>query len=614
MKKLLLLFSALLIAATLYAQQNNKPVQVAFLADVHLQDLYSTFKDTPYDTLINPLNNKPVLMRTMQSQLHSTRIFNENYFAFLAALNDIAARGIKIVALPGDYTDDGQPIHLRGLQNILSQYKEKYGIQFYITTGNHDPVGPWDSPAGKDDFLGNGGKKQPVFSQAGMYSANNKTDLHTIITKDIATMGYEGITTHLKDFGFYPNSQNNFWATPYSSYTYDNYKYSIALSESGYDKRHYEVAPGYTVPDATYITEPVNGLWLLAIDGNVYIPKKSADGNVNNPKNYSGASIGYNNVMTNKRHLINWVKQMADEAKKRGKTLIAFSHYPMVEFNDGASAEITQLLGKGKWQMDRVPVDAVAQSFADAGIKIHFAGHMHINDTGIYKGANGNTLVNVQTPSLAAYIPAYKLLTIKSAAEWEVETITINDIPRFNELFDLYKTEHKFLKSITAKDIWDESILQTKSYHDFTVYHLKELVRLRFIPDEWPKNFIAYFTKASGYDLLMASGDQKSLKKALKNSGIKEAAFKEWSGSDFIFDLYRLHSADCLALKDIGEIRLDQYKLIIDLFTRNHNNASPEINKQLGLFYSIFSKFLNGDPAGHFMVNPHTGSVIEIKD
>lgn len=613
MKKFTFLLLALPLSLNVFSQQNNKPLQVAFLADVHLQDLYGTFADTAYDTLINPLNNRPVLMRTMESQLHSTRIFNENYFAFLAALDDIAERGIKIVALPGDYTDDGQPIHLRGLQHILNQYANKYGIQFYITTGNHDPVGPWNSPAGKNDFLGNNGKKQPVFSQPGMYTVTDKNEHPAIITKDIATMGYEGITTHLKDFGFYPDSQSKFWATPYSSYTYDTYAYSKALSESGYDKRHYNVAPGYTVPDATYITEPVNGLWLLAIDGNVYIPKKSADGDAGNPGNYSGASTGYNNVMTNKSHLIAWVRQMAAEAKKRGKTLIAFSHYPMVEFNDGASAEITQLLGKGRWQMDRVPVNAVAQSFADAGIKIHFAGHMHINDTGIYKGVNGNTLVNVQTPSLAAYIPAYKLLTINSETDYEVQTITINNVPRFNELFDLYKKEHKFLESSTAKDIWDESILQTKNYHDFTEYHLKELVRLRFIPDEWPEDFIAYFTKSSGYDLLMASGDKRVVQKALRKSGLKEADLKQWSGSDFMFDLYRLHSADCLALEDIGKFRLKQYKVIIDIFHKSQSTELQGTYKQLGLFYSIFNKFLNGDPAGHFKINPKTGDVREIK-
>ena len=613
MKNFRLLFTSLIISANLYSQNKPQPLKVAFLADVHLQDLYGTFEDTNYTPLINPLNNKPVLMRTMESQLHSTRIFNENYFAFIAALDDIAKRNIKLVALPGDYTDDGQPIHLRGLQKILSAYSTKYEIQFFITTGNHDPVGPWNSPAGKYDFLGQGGKNQPVFSQLQMHTVNERTELPAIITKDIATMGYEGITNHMKSFGFYPAKENKFWATPYSSYDYTTYNYETSLKEAGYDKRSYEVAPGYTVPDATYIAEPVDGLWLLAIDGNVYLPRKTSDGNVGNPKNYSGASVGYNNVMTNKTHLISWVKDMAAEAQKRGKTLIAFSHYPMVEFNDGASAEIKQLLGEGKWQMERVPVDAVAQSFADAGLKIHFAGHMHINDTGIYKGENGNALVNVQTPSLAAYIPAYKLLTIKNDNAWEVETITVTNVPRFNELFGLYRMEHRFLGSIHATDIWDASILQTKSYHDFTEFHLKELVRLRFIPDEWPKDFIAYFTNATGYDLLMEAANNKSVIKSLKKAGFKETDFKQFTGAEFMFDLYRLHSADCLALEDIDSKRLLQYKLIIDIFNKNHAGDLQGVHKQLDLFYTIFGKFLNGAPAGNFMVNPKTGTVIEME-
>jgi len=611
MKKLLLLLLAFYISATVYSQK-NKPIQVAFLADVHLQDIYGTFADTTYTPVINPQNNKPVLMRTMDSQLHSTRIFNENYFALLAALDDIANRGVKLVALPGDYSDDGQPIHIRGLAEILHQYSDKYGMRFFITTGNHDPVEPFDKPAGKSDFLGQGGKKQPVFSEPGMHTTDEKTELPVIISKDIATMGYEGITAQLKDFGFYPNEKNLFWATPYSSYSYDNYTYTKALSEATYLTRKYNIIQSYNVPDATYITEPVKGLWLLAIDGNIYAPAKHKS-NTGVWVDYYGASIGYNNILhNNKAHLIPWVKQMADEAKRRGKVLIAFSHYPMVDYNDGASAEITKLLGKRKWQMDRLPEDAVAQSFADAGITLHFAGHMHINDTGIYHGKNGNSLINIQTPSLAAYIPAYKLLTITDAAHVEVETITIDKVPRFDELFELYKQEHAFLESMGSKDIWDEKILETKSYHEFTEFHLKELVRLRFIPQEWPKEFTEYFTKASGFDLIKSLTAGKNLDIALKKSGLTAADFKSWKGFDFMADLYRLQSADCLALDDIGTKRLKQYKLIMRLSAKSQANKK-EIDVQCSLFYSIFSKFLNGDPAGHFKVDTKTGTVTKIK-
>jgi hypothetical protein len=52
--------------------------------------LWTTITDSKYKGIINPANNRNVMARTMASQLRSTRLFNENYFALLAALDDIA--------------------------------------------------------------------------------------------------------------------------------------------------------------------------------------------------------------------------------------------------------------------------------------------------------------------------------------------------------------------------------------------------------------------------------------------------------------------------------------------------------------------------------------------
>ena len=631
MKRINIFFLLSLLPFFANAQHDTKGLRIAFLADVHLQDLYGSLSDNDYKGIINPQNGKPVLIRTMESQLHSTRIFNENYFAFIAALDDIAKRGIHYVALPGDYTDDGQPLHLRGLRRILSEYSKKYDISFFITTGNHDPVGPFAQPAGKDDFLGLGGKPQAIFSNNGMFTP--KPDgLPTVITADIAKMGYEDITTYLKDFGFFPTEKYKYWATPFSNYSPDGYSFTEAKKQSAISGRFYEVAPGYAVPDVSYVVEPVNGLWLLAIDGNVYIPKKNSDGTVINPKNYSGADLGYNNVLSHKKHLIAWVKKVTDKAKKQGKILIAFSHYPMVEFNDDASSEIESLMGKGKWQLDRIPVEEVAKVFADAGIKIHFGGHMHINDTGVRKTEKGNTIVNIQTPSLAAYIPAYKLLTIKNNEELEIETVIINNVMRYNELFDLYKEEYNYLTSQNSKDIWNKDILNTKSYHEFTDFHLKELVRLRFLPDDWPLGFRTFLSGLSGKDLLLLSAmkttesfenvmnnkhgfkaewDQasKKAKLLLKKSNLELSDFEKWKGIDLITDFYRIRSADRLAINDIGTKRIAAYELLIKSFTVKKQTADAT-QKNLRLYFTILSKFLNGAPAGHFEVNLTSGEVI----
>lgn len=579
------------------AQQ--KPVQIAFLSDIHFQDLYGSFSDNDFKGIVNPKTGKPTILRTMDAQLHSTRIFNENYFAFLKALDDIAKKGIKIVAMPGDFSDDGQAYNLRGLHKILAEYHEKFGIEFYLTTGNHDPVGPFRQEGGKDDFLGEDG------NQLGIYSKENigKTD-HKIITRDIAESGYLEIMDELKDFGFYPKKQDLFWSTPFTPYSPKDYSYEKALQNAAYTKRMYNVAQNFSVPDLSYVTEPVKGVWLMAIDGNTYIPR-NLNGSSKDPENYKGASIGYNNVLTHKKHLIDWVKRTMAEAKKNGKTVIAFTHYPMIDFNDGATQEIKSLLGEKKWQMERVPEEEVAKVFAEAGLQIHFAGHMHINDTGI-RTINGKMLVNIQVPSLAAYIPAYKILTIHSPDLMEIHTEVLNDVPRFNELFPLYEKEYNTLQKSADRTIWNKDILKSVSYHDFMLFHLKELVRLRTIPDDWPKDFIERTRNFSGKDILLLIQHNEDLKK----SEIDTEAFRKWKTEDLLLDLYKFQSADELAKKDMSRERLQQYKILEEIFSIYKGQNPLLINFKK--IFKIMSLLSSGDPADHFEINLKNNAVIRL--
>lgn len=593
------IFSFLVFAFSLLSAQ-QKPMQIAFLSDVHFQDLYGSFSDHGFKGITNPKTDKPTILRTMDSQLHSTRIFNENYFAFLKALDDIARKGIKIVAMPGDFSDDGQAYNLRGLHKILDKYHEQYGIEFYMTTGNHDPVGPFRQDAGKDDFLGQNGLPLGIYSKENI----GKTD-RKIITKDIAESGYLEILDELKDFGFYPKKKDLFWSTPFTKYSFEDYSYEQALQNADYAKRMYDIAEGFPVPDLSYVAEPVKGVWLMAIDGNTYIPKNLNE-SPQNPGNYKGASIGYNNVLTYKKHIIEWVKRTMAEAKKNGKTVIAFTHYPMIDFNDGATPELKKLLGEKKWQMERVPEEEVAQAFAEAGLQIHFAGHMHINDTGI-KNGNGKMLVNVQVPSLAAYIPAYKILTLYSPDRMEVQTEVLNEVSRFNELFPLYEKEYDALQKAKNKAIWNKDILNATSYHDFMLFHLKELVRLRMIPDDWPKDFIEKTKNFTGETILFLIQN----KEQIKNSGINAKAFSTWKTEDLLLDLYKFQSADELARKDIPYQRLQQYKILEDFFSMYEGKNSLIINFKK--IFKILYLLSYGEPADHFEINLKRNAVIGLQ-
>lgn len=604
--KLLLIASFLLISC----KGNNatkplKNIKIAFMSDVHLQDIQATFSDTDYKGVKNPLTGEYNTIRTMEAQLHSTRLFNENYFAFLAALEDAVQKGIKIIALPGDFSDDGQPMNVRALRKILDTYSKKHNITFLVITGNHDPGRPFAQDAGKKDFLGKGGQPQAILSKQGNMSNNG---LQPIISQDVKEWGYTGILNELSDFGFFPQEKFLYWETPFSSYNYENYTLENAIVASGLNQRQYPISENLVVPDASYLVEPQEGVWLLALDANVYVPIERADSVSQNPKNYGGASTGYNNVLTHKRHLLPWVDKVAKEAQKRGKTLIAFSHYPMVEFNDGTSELKKALFGSNKMQLHRVPKEDVAEAFADVGLKVHFGGHMHINDTGTHKTEKGNVLINIQTPSLAAYPAAYKILTVQSKNILDVETVPLVSVPRFKELFPLYEKEHEYLIKNKVKQIWSQEILNTHNYQEYVTWHLKELVRLRFMPEDWPEALKRQLLNVSGKVLLaraVGSVDSLKINERLKADNLTMDGFEDWNGHDMIFDFYRLHNGDELALEDIGKKRIRQYKLILQqLVSGNPNNKG-----QLHEFAEIFKKQFEGAPSDSFRIDINEGTV-----
>ncbi|MEO7975497.1 metallophosphoesterase [Flavobacterium sp.] len=601
---IILLLLSLYACKTKQSEKKNA-VQIAFIADVHLQDIFAKFQDNDYQGIQNPVSGEYANIRTMNSQLHSTRIFNENYFAFLEALNDIAKRGIKQVVLPGDFSDDGQPVHVRGLRRILDQYSKKYGMSFFVITGNHDVVRPFAQDAAKTDFLGKEGKEQIISS-----SENNVTQhenqLKPIITSDIKNWGYKETLQEMSGFGFFPKKNDLYWETPFSSYDYEGYDFDEALKESTLEKRTYQVKnTNLVLPDASYLVEPVRGLWLLAIDANAYVPNQKLSGLPNDPHDFSGANIGYNNVLIYKKHLIEWVKKVSAEARKKGKILIAFSHYPMVDFNDNASVELKLLFGADKMQLQRVPNEEVAEQFADAGIQIHFGGHMHINDTGIRKTAKGNTLFNIQTPSLAAYLPAYKILTIHSNDQIEVETVVIGKVSKFDSLFPFYNQEYTHLQNSKSQEIWNKDILRARDYKDFTEWHLKELVRLRFLPEDFPVAFLKAIVHLSGTDLLYINKNNKEVEANMSAEFFTKKDFDTWTGFDMIFDFYRLKNADELAKPEIGTARLKQYQIVCEQLEKS-NDA------QFVLWSRIFLKTMNSQPADHFKINLKTNQINRI--
>lgn len=433
----------------------------------------------------------------------------------------------------------------------------------------------------------------------------------------------------LGDYGFFPHKNDVFWTHPFLEFDYDNYKFQHTQEVSTLNSRVYEISnTGHFLPDASYLVEPIEGVCLLAIDANVFQPDplKSENGITQ----YGGNGIGFDQVVLHKKYLLEWIKKIVVEAGRRGKTLISFSHYPLVDFNDGSSHLIADLFGEKTFQLGRVPDSQTSSLYADAGLKVHFAGHMHINDTGIHKTEKGNTLFNIQVPSLAAYPAAYKTLSIKSNNFLEIETILLEDVKGMDSFFELYKMEHKIQLAQNSPSIWDTRILTSKNFSEFTLHHLKELVRLRFLPQDWPMEFRNTLLGLNGQELfyyaLLKNEEDKRLflvNNKMDGEKIKESRYllkkhninwnmqEKWEGIDIINDFYLIKNGDQLALQHLGRHRMKIYDTLFGLVSEPANKEG--FQNDFYRFSRIFLKLIDGEPSDSFSIDLTNNILLDLK-
>ncbi|MGB9988548.1 metallophosphoesterase [Massilia sp. SM-13] len=658
---------------------------VAFMTDVHFENVYGDFKNAQFAG-IPTKDGKNATIRTMYAQLTSTRLFNENYFAFRAALDDAYGRGVRYVALPGDYSDDAQPININGIADILKEYQAK-GMRFFLAPGNHDPNEPYDdNEAGKNDFLTRDGKEQKVYATG---NAGCKVkDPAVICTDELMEQGYEKLIAKLGEFGFQPNKADVYWETPFSKYADNKYSYESAAAQGAVANRQYEICAegsggaykaageaklgkSYTkcvmMLDSSYLVEPVKGLWLVSIDANVFVPNGNFDpANPKNFKGYEGAgNAGWNKVLTHKKHVMDWLKNINERAKSQGKQVMAFSHYPTTDFYANQTDAMKAVFKPGAFQTARVPEAATTAALAATGLKLHIGGHMHFNGTNDYTDSAGNFLANVQSPSLAVYGAAYKIVTYESADTIGVQTVALNNVPRYNELFPLYETEYGYLQGSSATaDVakrWNRAVLDTKSYGEFTKYYFGELSRLRFMDEYWPcemkeaamaldarqmlilsqlqtKVTLAQLKDAPGIVPLTASCAAKGTAggsgvaaaqlaadwadatvkadKLATAAGLKLADFAKITAYDFYGDFHRTVYAGELALRDMGSERVSQYKVLMNAFPASpaaivkingvlsdQNEVHVAFQNQFKQVFAIFKGLGSAKPNDQFKID-----------
>jgi len=578
---------------------------IAVIADAHFHDIFGDYGNAGVT-----VSERAMALRPFANMVRSTRVFNESSAALPYALDDIAARGIRHVVLLGDYSDDGQLMTMATLQKLLDDYARRFGMQFYAAPGNHDIFGPGGRHRSKR-FLNARGGHDLVTSNPARRAAPD--DDAVIISESMYCAGYPEGLRSLGDVGFFRKPDYLHWETPFGIDDHPSAREFEIRSPDGATVRR--------LMDASYLVEPFDGVWMLMIDANVFVP---VDGETGDDEGAFADSTdaGWNAMLVHKRFILDWIRSVTDRARTMGKTVIAFSHYPVLDPLDGTRNDELAVLGQTSL-MGRIPELEVGHALINAGVRLHFSGHLHVNDTARLRNADG-FLFNVSVPSLVAFPGAYKIVRIEPN-RLHIETISIDDMALDASIISQYAAE------VEREKINPGALLSAVNYGDFLSKHLAHLVGRRFLRREWPEA-LAEAVKTLGLldlaalalverpisacalaDIKAAIADcdiQQQLAISATGHGLDPVSLSRIDVMTFLGDWYRVRMGSELGLHAITAPRLAAYKWVSGIYARRIDTmAFGSIQESLGRLFRMFDCFISGLPSRNFAIDLTTGEI-----
>ena len=576
---------------------------IAVIADAHFHDLYGDYDFDGID-----VGGRKMTARRLTDTVRSTRVFNESYYALRGALDEVVTRGIKYVVLLGDYSDDGQIATLEALRQLLDSYTREHGVVFIATPGNHDIFGP-DGKHHAKRLLNPDGTYTIVASDDEF--VDDDAD-GMVVTNKMYCAGYPAGLLALPDIGFFRRPSDLHWETPFGIHDDPAKRLYCVCSDDGLNE--------YRLMDASYLIEPVAGLWLLMIDANVFEPRNGVFAKGDAGAFFDSTNAGWNALLKHKRFVLHWAKDVAERARRDGKRLLTFSHYPLLDMLNGTAEDERSLIGE-TISTKRTPTDAVARAAIHAGIGVHFSGHLHINDTALVRHGK-DFLVNIGVPSLAAFPPAFKVVTLGNT-ELRVETVSIEHLPIDPVINRQYRTEINVTGKNTGR------MLDATDYGDFLSEHMDQLVVHRYLRREWPNNMARTMSRLNLGDLYVLSQCEQPVpienaealihaQRASKTSGDYSA--NAIGQLDFIpvlsllGDWYRLRMGSELALDRISPDRLAAYRLLIEMYASSCALETGGAQEKFARLFRMMGRYLSGLPSRDFRINLTSGSITRNED
>jgi len=156
----------------------------------------------------------------------------------------------------------------------------------------------------------------------------------------------------------------------------------------------------------SYVSEPVNGVWVMGIDACHYAPSETAG-------SMSATTLA-------------WVKSIITKAKNQNKILLSMMHHGMVEHFTGQSTMFSEYL-ISDWKN-------ISTMLADSGMNVVFTGHFHAQDIAKGTGTKGY-IYDVETGSTVTAPCPYRTMTLNTLnktlkiTSGKIDGVTYSTIP-----------------------------------------------------------------------------------------------------------------------------------------------------------------------------------------
>jgi 3',5'-cyclic AMP phosphodiesterase CpdA len=543
----------------------NKRFSLAVIADAHFHDIEG---DYAVPGIVR--GERCLSLQTWAASRQSTRVFNESAAALDRALATIAADDIRHVILLGDYTDDGQRQTTENLARRLADHESRFGTRFYALPGNHDLFGPFGRHQSRHFLQADG---PPVL----VTSDHRDPPADCVVTPKMYCEGYPAGLAPMARHGYFRRPEDLLWETPFGPDDALEARTYAVMSEDG--QNHYRLI------DASYLIEPEEGLWLLMIDANVFEPRNGQFKQGSKRAFVDSTGAGWNAMLRLKPFILDWMGDVSARARRLGKTLLTFSHYPASNpFGKAGDLYERRLFPQGVIAA-RMPENLVAETLLEAGISLHFSGHWHAHGASHHSHA-GAQFTNIAVPSLVAFPPAFDILSICGGA-LAVKPVDLWSMPLDADLMELYRQECETSGLTIDAALWAET------YGAFLYRHMRALVVHRFFPQEWPETIVSVIASMTISALLQdprtapRSGSGTEDFKALATS---DDGLERLSVIDLVTDWYCLRQGGSLCLTYLGDEKVARLKALAGLY---RDNLAGEDDRVVAAYLASFFQSLD---------------------